>query len=209
MPDVFEQCQGFNDLKKKHKHKSKENLKQERLDSFVDRLSMILSYPSLRLSFNAPLKTIITDLTECFSSYTTYLRKANDRMSDIHKSSSPAKAIADGVSVDTLEPCLDNVKDCYKPLNQKVMEVVPGSPILVDEFLPDDLTPMQRHRFYEGLALEREVKALFYRPGGSQKTICYVWRRNSGMLYYIIYVVACQRGGVSIEKETDRTFDPF
>lgn len=176
IPSTWCDFQGFNDCKRK---KVKEMpMTREILITHAEALLSLMTRPSLSPERMNGLKQEILGLQECFRTYAEYLRKKNITMQLNKSLNHPVRQVENDISVQIYLGS-DSVIEKYRTLDNTMKMTGNWQPVLFDENthvnepFSDNL---QRFRFFQTLQLSIKIGVLRYCPGGSKKTLVYIWK---------------------------------
>ena len=120
----------------------------------------------------------IRALAECLAKYSAHLKLQLEKQSTRHNLQTPSRTVSEDVSVQHRNKvCADS--SCYRLLDKAVI----AAGILKPVFFAEDMHlaehfahAMQRLRFTENLYLSVDIDLVKYSPGGSHRTLLFVYQ---------------------------------
>ena len=172
VPKSYDEFTGYNDIKRK-KEKS-DQLDQGKLFRNSEALHSLLMKPYMNSSpeWTEEARNI-ESLAKCLHNYAEYLKTQNTKMKEVQGAWSPARSLDVDISIQFRERN-KFVDDKYALIDEAVAQAGLNVPVMFDEHIhlknPFE-NNMQRHRFFEGLALSVPLDILRFSPGGSSVTL--------------------------------------
>ena len=174
--DLFSKV--YNDPKA-HKH-AVPQLKSVQLNEVSAPLYSILLLPMMTRSQWKDFSAALAMLAENFKKYSEYLDEKTSTMSQMHASTTPARSISDGKSVNikiikaegARKP---NLITRYEKLEEKLSTAEDyEEPLFVNDFAP--LNSRMQYVYLHEIALPFNVELYSYHHGNNLGTLWYIWR---------------------------------
>ena len=172
LPTILDQFQGW-----KAKKQKKPQVSFEGLNLHLDHLTQLLNQSWILKPHFKELYSTISQLSDGFNQYHTYLKQQTNAVKVAHSSLTPTRTISESIELACV-PVVSECDSCYSVVQASLEKQPMYSPIFLNEFAPDD-----RHQRKNWVAvLKLEFPAMLYRfmHDNNLGTLTFVWKADDG-----------------------------